>query len=114
MYSIIIFLQLTKYKSTFIWQKVDPIYYLIRFIEYVLTSFVVQKEYKDLAEQLSEYTVKLLDRVRTQQELEIILNKAGKPRFNHFESLARFKLALFYKEKKVYVKVELFTVLWDS
>uniref|UniRef100_A0A8W8K9B7 Transient receptor ion channel domain-containing protein n=1 Tax=Magallana gigas TaxID=29159 RepID=A0A8W8K9B7_MAGGI len=59
-----------------------------------------KKEYKDLAEQLSEYTVKLLDRVRTQQELEIILNKAGKPRFNHFESLARFKLALFYKEKK--------------
>ncbi|XP_061163089.1 short transient receptor potential channel 6-like [Saccostrea echinata] len=59
-----------------------------------------KKEYKDLAEQLSEYTVKLLDRVRTQQELEIILNKAGKPRFNHYESLARFKLALFYKEKK--------------
>ena len=50
---------------------------------------------------MSEYTVKLLDRVRTQQELEIILNKAGKPRFNQYESLARFKLALFYKEKKV-------------
>ncbi|XP_048773231.1 short transient receptor potential channel 7-like isoform X2 [Ostrea edulis] len=59
-----------------------------------------KKEYKDLAEQLSEYTVKLLDRVRTQPELEIILNKAGKPRFNQYESLARFKLALFYKEKK--------------
>jgi hypothetical protein len=69
-------------------------------LDLVLFS-LLQKEYKDLAEQLSEYTVKLLDRVRTQPELEIILNKAGKPRFNQYESLARFKLALFYKEKKV-------------
>lgn len=68
---------------------------------FLALSSLLQKEYKDLAEQLSEYTVKLLDRVRTQPELEIILNKAGKPRFNQYESLARFKLALFYKEKKV-------------
>nr|KAG5713047.1 hypothetical protein BaRGS_021841 [Batillaria attramentaria] len=59
-----------------------------------------KREYRDLAEQLSDYTVKCLDRVRTQKELEIVLNKAGKPASEKYESLARFKLALKFKEKK--------------
>ena len=60
-----------------------------------------QREYRDLAEQLSDYTVKCLDRVRTQKELEIVLNKTGRPTVEKYESLARFKLALKFKEKKV-------------
>lgn len=62
---------------------------------------LLQREYKDLAEGLSEYVVRLLSRVRTQEELEIVLNKAGNPRDNKYESLARFKLAIRYNEKKV-------------
>ncbi|CAL1532326.1 unnamed protein product, partial [Lymnaea stagnalis] len=58
------------------------------------------REYRDLADQLSDYVVKLLDRIRTQKELELVLNKTGKPHQEKFESLARFKLALNYKEKK--------------
>ncbi|KAI8790081.1 short transient receptor potential channel 6 [Biomphalaria glabrata] len=57
-------------------------------------------EYIDLADQLSDYVVKLLDRIRTQKELELVLNKRGKPDQEKFSSLARFKLALKYKEKK--------------
>ncbi|XP_059176499.1 short transient receptor potential channel 7-like, partial [Physella acuta] len=59
-----------------------------------------KREYRDLADQLSDYVVKLLDRIRTQKELELVLNKTGKPHQEKFESLARFKLALKYKEKK--------------
>ncbi|KAK7505655.1 hypothetical protein BaRGS_00002926 [Batillaria attramentaria] len=64
-----------------------------------------KREYRDLAEQLSDYTVKCLDRVRTQKELEIVLNKAGKPASEKYESLARFKLALKFKEKKARLSV---------
>ncbi|KAI8790076.1 short transient receptor potential channel 6, partial [Biomphalaria glabrata] len=59
-----------------------------------------KREYRDLADQLSDYVVKLLDRIRTQKELELVLNKTGKPHQEKFASLARFKLALNYKEKK--------------
>ncbi|XP_059176496.1 short transient receptor potential channel 6-like [Physella acuta] len=59
-----------------------------------------KREYRDLADQLSDYVVKLLDRIRTQKELELVLNKTGKPHQEKFESLARFKLALKYDEKK--------------
>lgn len=59
-----------------------------------------KREYRDLAEQLSDYTVKLLDRVRTQKELEMVLNKTGKANDEKYEGLARFQLALKYKEKK--------------
>ncbi|XP_035825162.1 short transient receptor potential channel 3-like [Aplysia californica] len=57
-----------------------------------------KREYRDLADQLSDYVVKLLDRIRTQKELEVVLNKTDKG--EKYESLARFKLALYYKEKK--------------
>ena len=63
--------------------------------------FCPQADYLDLAEQLSDYTVKCLDRVRTQKELEMVLNKTGKSSVEKYESLARFKLALKFKEKKV-------------
>ncbi|KAK0061859.1 short transient receptor potential channel 3, partial [Biomphalaria pfeifferi] len=59
-----------------------------------------KREYRDLADQLSDYVVKLLDRIRSQKELELVLNKTGKPLQEKFDSLARFKLALKYKEKK--------------
>ena len=61
----------------------------------------MQQEYKELANQLSEYVVKLLDRVRTQEELELVLNKTGKARSEKYSTLARFNLALQYDEKKV-------------
>lgn len=61
----------------------------------------LQREYKDLSDSLSEYVVRLLGRVRTQEELELVLNKTGTQRDNKFESLARFKLAIRYNEKKV-------------
>ncbi|ESO90970.1 hypothetical protein LOTGIDRAFT_122406, partial [Lottia gigantea] len=58
-----------------------------------------KKEYRELAEQLSEYVVKLLDRIRTQEELEMVLNKTGRSTIEKYEKLARFKLALLYHEK---------------
>ncbi|XP_055955582.1 short transient receptor potential channel 7-like [Patella vulgata] len=58
-----------------------------------------KKEYKELAEQLSEYVMKLLDRIRTQEELEMVLNKTGQSNQEKYESLARFKLALRNHEK---------------
>ncbi|KAH9502962.1 Short transient receptor putative channel 3 [Bulinus truncatus] len=51
-----------------------------------------KREYRELADQLSDYVVKLLDRIRTQKELELVLNKTGKPHQEKFESLARFKM----------------------
>ncbi|WAR18167.1 TRPC7-like protein, partial [Mya arenaria] len=59
-----------------------------------------KQEYKELTRQLSEYVVKLLDRVRTQDELELVLNKTGKPSEDRYSTLARLKLAVQYKEKK--------------
>ncbi|KAL8589975.1 hypothetical protein ACOMHN_007001 [Nucella lapillus] len=82
----------------------DPIYTAFELGSELKRLSRVEKHFKadylDLAEQLSDYTVKLLDRVRTNKELEIVLNKAGKPTVEKFESLARFKLALKFKEKK--------------
>ncbi|XP_021357995.1 short transient receptor potential channel 3-like isoform X2 [Mizuhopecten yessoensis] len=59
-----------------------------------------KNEYLDLVNALSEYVVKLLDRVRTQEELEVVLNKTGRPKDNKYESLARFNLAIQYSQKK--------------
>ncbi|XP_076464223.1 short transient receptor potential channel 7-like [Babylonia areolata] len=59
-----------------------------------------KKEYKDLANRISDYTVKLLDRVWTQQELNFVLNKKGPPHMEKYDNLARFKTALNNKEKK--------------
>ncbi|KAL3859306.1 hypothetical protein ACJMK2_009531 [Sinanodonta woodiana] len=58
------------------------------------------REYQELCDNLSEYVVKLLDRVRTQEELEMVLNKTGSSNKEKYKPLARFKLALKYEEKK--------------
>ncbi|GFO25029.1 short transient receptor potential channel 6 [Plakobranchus ocellatus] len=56
-------------------------------------------EYIALADQLSRYTVKLLDRVWTQRELSAVLDKTGSPSADKFESLARLQLAIDCQEK---------------
>ena len=72
-------------------------------VGFLMTRLILlQQEYKELANQLSEYVVKLLDRVRTQEELELVLNKTGKSQSEKYSTLARFNLALQYDEKKVH------------
>jgi transient receptor potential cation channel subfamily C member 7 len=56
-------------------------------------------EYRELAEKLSSYAVKLLNNVRGKEELEIVLNKNGKETEEKYEQLARLDLALNYREK---------------
>jgi hypothetical protein len=41
----------------------------------------------------------LLDNVREHEELEIVLNKTGRPNEEKYENLARFDLAIQYQEK---------------
>jgi hypothetical protein len=56
----------------------------------------------ELADQLSVYVVKLLDKVRGHDELEILINKTGRDsEIETYERLARLKLAIQYSEKKV-------------
>nr|KAG5713048.1 hypothetical protein BaRGS_021842 [Batillaria attramentaria] len=65
----------------------------------------VEKYYKTdylaLADQLSDYVVKLLDKIRGHDELQILLNKTGaNSEQETYELLARLKLAIRYREKK--------------
>ena len=60
-----------------------------------------KSEYLELAEKLSEYSVKLLNFVRGRDELEIVLNKTGKENEEKFELLARLDLALKFQEMPV-------------
>jgi len=57
------------------------------------------EEYKKLSKQLSIFVARLLDNVRGHEELEIVLNKTGRPNEEKYETLARFDLAIQYKEK---------------
>jgi hypothetical protein len=57
------------------------------------------EEYKKLAHQLSIFVARLLDYIRGQEELEIVLNKTGRPHEEKYETLARFDLAIQYREK---------------
>jgi len=57
------------------------------------------EEYKKLANQLSIFVARLLDNVRGYEELEIVLNKTGRPNEEKYEILSRFDLAIQYKEK---------------
>jgi hypothetical protein len=57
------------------------------------------EEYKKLANQLSIFVARLLDYVRGHEELEIVLNKTGRPHEEKYENLARFDLAIQYREK---------------
>ncbi|ESO08662.1 hypothetical protein HELRODRAFT_169550 [Helobdella robusta] len=76
----------------------------------ILTSFKLRKEiqqaeYSALANQLSEYAVKLLDKVHGNEELNAILNARDGQQEDGDETsggeLARLQLAIKYKEKKV-------------
>ena len=71
------------------------------FIKLLFVCFT-QTEYLELADQLSAYVVKLLDKVRGHDELEIVINKTGRDsELETYERLSRFKLAIRYNEKKV-------------
>ncbi|KAJ8302753.1 hypothetical protein KUTeg_019149 [Tegillarca granosa] len=59
----------------------------------ILTAFRLGYELKNL--------------VRTLEELEIVLNKTGKPYENKYSGLARFKLAIWYGEKKILQRIKI-------
>ncbi|CAF0998099.1 unnamed protein product [Adineta ricciae] len=58
-----------------------------------------KNEYMILADHLSAYAVKLLDKVRGHQELDCVLGKTGKESEEKYVLLARLYLAIKYKEK---------------
>ena len=64
-----------------------------------------------LAEKLSEFSVKILGNVRGRDELETVLNKTGKESEERFELLARLELALKYEEIFVSLNFFLFTFI---
>ncbi|CAF3409830.1 unnamed protein product, partial [Rotaria sp. Silwood2] len=57
------------------------------------------EDYEKIANQLSIFVTRLLDNVRGHEELEIVLNKTGRPNEEKYENLARFDLAILYQEK---------------
>ncbi|CAF3201574.1 unnamed protein product [Rotaria socialis] len=63
------------------------------------TEYYFGEEYKKLANQLSVFVARLLHNVRGHEELEIVLNKTGLPHEEKYETLARFGLAVQYREK---------------
>ncbi|XP_050397743.2 short transient receptor potential channel 7 isoform X2 [Patella vulgata] len=83
----------------------DPILTAFELARELRRVAVVEKYYKneylELAAQLSEYVVKLLDKVRGHEELELILNKTGTDsEAETYESLSRLNQAIKYNEKK--------------
>ncbi|CAF4832795.1 unnamed protein product [Rotaria sp. Silwood1] len=58
-----------------------------------------KNEYMNLADQLSAYAVKLLDKVRGHRELDCVLGKTGKESEEKYLLLARLYLAIKYEEK---------------
>ena len=67
----------------------------------LILRFISKSEYLTLAENLSEYTVKLLGYVSGRDELETFLNKTGKENEEKFDLLARLDLAIKYREMPV-------------
>ena len=61
-----------------------------------------QLEYEGLRENLAEFTVRLLDKVATSQELETILNYVDEDVPDTYERLARLHLAISYDETRVW------------
>ena len=57
-----------------------------------------QDEYQELRERLGQYVVKLLDCVRGNEELDVLLSTENG---DEGEQLGRLHLALRYNEKKV-------------
>ena len=58
-------------------------------------------DYKKLAKQLSDYTLKLMDKVRDGVELDVVLNEAYGTPYSDLDKMARLKLAIRYQEKLV-------------
>lgn len=54
-----------------------------------------------LIKQLGDYTVKLLDKVRDGEELDIVLNESRGTPFSDLSKMARLKLAIRYEGKLV-------------
>lgn len=68
----------------------------------IFLHWCVQTEYLALADQLSDYVVKLLDKVRGHDELEKLINKKRRdPRDESYDLLARLQMAIQCNEKKV-------------
>ena len=61
----------------------------------------LQSEFTELASNLSDYVVKLLDKVQGNEELNVILNNSDGLKHTPNKTLARLQLAIDYKEKKV-------------
>ena len=62
---------------------------------------ILQSEFTELASNLSDYVVKLLDKVQGNEELNVILNNSDGLEHTPNKTLARLQLAIDYKEKKV-------------
>ncbi len=65
----------------------------------VTTLHMLQAEYKAIASQLSDYTLKLLGQVRSGAELDTILRESTQQ--GDKDRLARLKLAIRYGDKLV-------------
>lgn len=62
----------------------------------------LKSDYNELAANLSNYVVKLLDKVQGNEELNVILhNPDGLDMASPNKTLARLQLAIQYKEKRV-------------
>ena len=90
-------------------------------MNYTILILVVcfwQGEYESLAKKLSEYVVKLLDHVRGNDELDIILNEPVEGYGPECQGkLARLKLAIKCNEKQVRnqtVFSYLFILFWQA
>ncbi|XP_052674210.1 short transient receptor potential channel 7-like [Crassostrea angulata] len=71
----------------------------LRYVSTIEKSF--KTEYLALADQLSDYVVKLLDKVRGHDELEKLINKKRRdPRDESYDLLARLQMAIQCNEKK--------------
>ncbi|KAL3860514.1 hypothetical protein ACJMK2_010633 [Sinanodonta woodiana] len=96
----------------------SPIYISLSSTDPILTAFDLaqellevskvekyfKSEYLSLVNQLREYVVKLLDMVRGQDELRVIIDKAGRDSKDEtYKRLDRLKLAIRYNEKKFVV-----------
>ena len=60
-----------------------------------------QAEYLEIARVLTNYPVKLLDRVKGNEELDVLLNHTTGATGDGYEKLTRLRLAIHYNEKKV-------------
>lgn len=80
--------------------------YALSIINKFITENILKYEYSTLRQQLSSYSVKLLNNVRGRDELEIVLNKTGKENVEKYDQLARLDLALRYQEKPVRIQIK--------